>query len=76
MTDITKPDGSDFDSPVEQRDYIKTFYGNLYKLPDNEPACADEAIEDFLGPDLINHPIVNNSKLTVCEPLNLRLRSR
>ena len=63
LTDVTKPDGTPFDSLNDQRDYITNFYASLYKLPEAELPYAEGAIENFLGPEILNHPVVTNSNL-------------
>jgi hypothetical protein len=40
------------------------FYENLYKKPADERLNYDNCIEDFLGADIVNHPMVQNSMLT------------
>ena len=70
-----------FDSLSEQRDYITNFYASLYKLPEAEPPYAEGDIENFLGPEILNHPVVTSSKLTPTErtrleaPLTLHIRA-
>ena len=60
-----------FDSLNDQRDYITNFYSSLYKLPETELPYAEGAIENFLGPEMLNHPVITNSKLTPAERARL-----
>jgi len=58
-----KNNSGDFASEEERSEYIVNFYYSLYR---HDPAVQGE-IEDFLGPDIVRHPIVRNSILNVNE---------
>ena len=64
LNKIKKPDGSDFDTSEERGEYIADFYEQLYKKPAHGPGNHDHIIEDFLGPEILNSEVVQNSKLT------------
>jgi hypothetical protein len=53
-------DGNDFASTELLKEHVTNFYSNLYSL---DPE-VEGSIEDFLGEDICNNPIVANSKLT------------
>jgi Reverse transcriptase (RNA-dependent DNA polymerase) len=53
----------DFVSTEERADYIFDKYQALFRKVDNTPLDPD-AIESFLGPTILNNPIVRNSKLS------------
>jgi hypothetical protein len=60
---IRDNNGEEFKSTNDRREYIRNFYSELYKAD----IGVEGTIEDFLGPDIINHPIVLESKLKVEE---------
>jgi exonuclease III len=60
LTNIRDDQGGDFASDAERDDYIVEYYSNLYKIDGNVAG----SIEDFLGPEVCNHPTVLGSKLT------------
>jgi hypothetical protein len=54
-------------SKTELTEYLTNFYQSLYR---SDPAVQGE-IEDFLGADILNHPMVRGSILTGQEKANL-----
>jgi hypothetical protein len=60
LSEITDDDGQPFDSEKDQSDYITNFYSSLYRK-DN---YVEGSIEDFLGQEICDHPLVRNSKLS------------
>jgi exonuclease III len=68
---ILKDDGSNYASNAERTEGIVSYYENLYKKPIDERVDYENCIEDFLGPDIVSHPIVQNSRLTLTERENL-----
>ena len=64
---LKKEDGGTFECEDDIKEHVLNFYSNLYR-PD--PDTAGE-IEDFLGPEIAAHPLVNSSKLSEVEKLNL-----
>ena len=69
MTAITDPQGLQFTSELERKTFIKNFYADIYKLPPGEQAWEDGSIENFLGPEVCNHPVV--TKILLDAPLSL-----
>jgi exonuclease III len=63
LASIKKPDGSDFTSDLEREEYIVKCFEDLYK-PADAGQLPDSVIDDFLGPDIVNSPLVQNSKLS------------
>jgi Reverse transcriptase (RNA-dependent DNA polymerase) len=59
LSNIKKEDGSNFDNNNDLNVYITDFYANLYR---RDPA-VEGSIEDFLGQEICDHPLVRNSKL-------------
>ncbi len=68
---IVKDDGTNYASQAERAEGIVSYYENLYKKPIDERHDYENCIEDFLGQDIISHPIVQNSRLTLTERENL-----
>ncbi len=60
---IRKDDGTVFLSKNEQEAHIVKFYKDLYSLPEDMPDDFSNCVEDFLGPEICQHPVVTNSKL-------------
>ncbi len=44
---------------------------NIYRIPTSDRKDYTNCIEQFLGMDILNHPIVANSKLTLDEKVRL-----
>ena len=63
LSDIKKDDNSDFISEREQKEFIVQYYENLYKLPATATNNLDGCIEEFLGPTIMNSPLVKNMKI-------------
>ncbi len=60
---IRKLDGTPFDSNKNREAHIMDFYRDLYSLPADMPADFTNCIENFLGPEICQNPLVVNSKL-------------
>jgi hypothetical protein len=67
MWDICGPDGAMFDSTLRQKNYIREYFANSYKKPAHEPENLNGCIENFLGPEILNHPLTLNLKLNEAE---------
>jgi hypothetical protein len=63
---IRNPDGSVFTNETERHNYIFRSYQNLFRARDRDP-LPETAVEDFLGPEIANSDLVNNSKLSNAE---------
>jgi len=64
LDNIKKDDGSDFISKEERKNFIGSYYANIYKQPNN--ASKQTSVNDiyrFLG-NISEHPTVVNAKLT------------
>lgn len=64
LSDIKKEDGSDFESDLAREEFITSYFKKVYSLKENVQQEVTGCIENFLGPELLNSPIVLNSKLT------------
>ena len=67
LSKIRKEDNSDFASDEERNEFIVSFFEKLYKKPSSELVSHENVIEDFLGEEICNSQIVQNSKLTALE---------
>jgi exonuclease III len=67
LSDIKRLDGSDFATDTERDEYIVSYFENIYKVPPDTIPLLPNAIAEFLGPDVMNNPIVTNSKLSRVE---------
>ena len=66
LADILKSDGTPFEDDKKRNDYITSFYANLYKNTSTKKDFKG-CIEKFLGPDICEHKIVKESKLSNSE---------
>jgi Reverse transcriptase (RNA-dependent DNA polymerase) len=66
---IKDDNGCQFATESDRHNHITKFYSELYR---KDPTVSG-TIEDFLGQDIINNPVVQNSKLTQAEKDELEL---
>jgi hypothetical protein len=65
---IKKDDGSEFESKAERENFIVDFFADIYTNKKQDvPVDYTNCIENFLGQDIINNPVVQNSRITVHE---------
>ncbi len=57
---IKNEDGNDFDDAEAWNDFVTNFYSSLYRKDET----IEGEIENFLGPEILEHPVVMGSKLT------------
>ncbi len=75
ISEICNDDGLEFTNANDRSSYIKDFFGNLYKKP-NENTLGENCISDFLG-EVAQNQVVINAKLnedernTLDQPLTL-----
>ena len=65
LEDICSENGEEFPTHFERTEYIGKYYKNLYKEP--EIPNQRQTICEFLGDDILNNPLVQNSLLTGIE---------
>ncbi len=68
---VCDEEGNPFNSTNDQREYIYNHFSNSFKKNPLEPDSLDGFIENFLGFEILNHPIVTNLKLSDEEKLRL-----
>jgi exonuclease III len=68
---INKPDGSNYANDTDRNEGIVSFYEDIYRKPSDEPSDLLNCVEKFLGTSIVDHPIVNNSKLSDEEIISL-----
>lgn len=73
LSNIKKDDGTFFESDSERNDFIVGAYEKIYEKDVNEPEDYTNVIEDFLGPEILNNPVVRSSKLTEAESGNMEV---
>ena len=61
---ICDQNGCQFLNVSDRGTYIAEFYTKLYELPADKPGTLTGCVEQFLGPDIINHPSVLGMKLS------------
>jgi exonuclease III len=67
LANINNDNGIPFETSNDLNDYITNFYADLYI---RDPG-VEGTIEDFLGQEICNHPLVRNSKLSNDERYDL-----
>ncbi|MFN9901583.1 MAG: hypothetical protein ACK55Z_22930, partial [bacterium] len=68
---ICKDNGEPFACKKDREKHIVELYKKLYSLPENMPADFSNCIENFLGPQICLNPVVQNSKLSDEERIDL-----
>jgi hypothetical protein len=63
LTDLRDDLGREFNSDEEMKNYVRDFYSNLYKSPEVDTDFNENCIEDFLGEDICNSRLVQDSKV-------------
>jgi hypothetical protein len=61
---ICKDDGSTYNTPESKTEGIVSYYENIYRKPTSDLTNYSGCIENFLGQDIVTHPIISNSRLT------------
>jgi len=64
-------DGQPFNNAGDQRIFIYNHFADSFKKNPLEPDSLEGCIENFLGEDILNHPIVRNLKLSIDERTRL-----
>ena len=67
LCNILKTDGEAFPDQESREKHIVDFYSDLYK----QDLTVNGNIDDFLGPDIVNRPQIQASKLTLEEKTSL-----
>jgi exonuclease III len=67
LSDICDDSGTVFRTDELREEYIVRYFEKIYQVPENSPVDFDNLIENFLGPEICNHPLVQNSKLNAFE---------
>jgi hypothetical protein len=61
-----------FESSEHLKNYVGTYFENIYKKRNNiNDQINDEAINSFLGADILNRPEIQNAKLSEAEKIDL-----
>jgi hypothetical protein len=60
---IRKDDGTDFISATEREEFISSYFEKIYQPPAGELPLTERVVEEFLGNEICNNPVVINSKL-------------
>jgi exonuclease III len=71
LSDICNDNGLPFNNTKERNDYIVNYYKDLFTLKPEAKNDVRGAIERFLGPEILENPVVKNSKLTDAESLRI-----
>jgi hypothetical protein len=61
---IRKDDGSPYSTPEAKTEGIVSYYENIYRKPLSDLTDYSDSIANFLGHDIVTHPIVSSSMLT------------
>jgi hypothetical protein len=71
MNVIKDSNGNAFLTDLDRKEYIRNHFVKIYAKDPNEPESLENCIENFLGPDLLNHRVVRDSKLNEEEKTQL-----
>jgi hypothetical protein len=69
--EIRDSNGREFANEVQQKEYIVNHFAESFRKDPNEPDNLENCIENFLGPVVLNHPLVQSLKLNQDECQNL-----
>jgi hypothetical protein len=65
LSDLKNENGIDFVSEEDRKEYVRDFYKKLYNSPECDRVFNDTCIEDFLGEEILNSRLVQDSKIPV-----------
>jgi hypothetical protein len=71
QTEIRDGNGREFANESDQRNYIVDHFANSFRKNPNEPENLEGCIENFLGPVVLNHPLIHSLKIDDREKINL-----
>ncbi len=77
LNSLKDNDGRNFNSDLERKNYIREHFVKIYKKDPNEPDDLTGCIENFLGEEIVQNPLVTESRLseykqtTLEEPLSM-----
>jgi hypothetical protein len=67
LTSIRDERGNNFTNEKDQKEYIVQHYKKNYKKDPDEPESLEGYIKNILGPEILQNPVVQDSKLSVEE---------
>jgi hypothetical protein len=68
LKEIKNTNGEGFESDEARFEFIRSEFEKTFKTRDVENSIDyDSCIQEFLGPDIVSHPVVQNSMLTDAE---------
>jgi Reverse transcriptase (RNA-dependent DNA polymerase) len=67
LGDIKRDNGTEFSDANERSSFIVNYYRSIFKLKPEHQNNVEGGIDTFLGPDVLENPVVKNSKLTAAE---------
>jgi hypothetical protein len=65
LSDLKNENGLDFGSEEDRKEYVRDFYKKLYKSPGCDSVFSDTCFKDFLGEEILNSRLVQDSKIPV-----------
>jgi hypothetical protein len=71
LTEIHDSNGRNFANTQEQKQYIFNHFADSFKKDPNELESLKNCIQDFLGPEILAHPLITSLKLSHDEALSL-----
>jgi hypothetical protein len=63
LANINRPDGSPFNSAIDRAEGIVSYFENIYRSPITDCTNYTSCIDNFLGENIINHPIVKKFQI-------------
>jgi hypothetical protein len=63
MSVIKDDNGVAFGSENDRKNFITGYYSNIYSEVPGQVLAGEDCIQDFLGPEITNHPDIINCKV-------------
>jgi hypothetical protein len=61
LSNLLDDSGNPFENDTEMKEYVRTFYKNLYRRPAADQNFNENCIQEFLGEDILNSRLVQDS---------------
>ena len=73
LNDILDENGLHFQSDTARKEYIRSYYQNLYRAPANDQNIRADCIREFLGEEILNSRLVQDSRISEATAARLEL---
>ncbi len=73
LNDILDDNGLNFQSDTARKEYIRSYYQNLYRSPASDQNIGADCIREFLGEEILNSRLVQDSRISEATAARLEL---